>query len=389
MKYFLVVLIVLILIPLPVLAGDEIQINKQIQTGINTITLAPKNYIIENPILLKSNIVLQGNGKVTFTLKPYVRWAVWVPVMSVTSLKNIRVTGINFNMNSDNQTVQPGLGYHNGIYFDYCTNVELDHCSFINGKGDGARFKSSSNLRIHDNTAQRLGHDCIFVIDSNNVTMTNNRVETRTNSGLRDFNTINLVIKNNTITSQQDGNGGYAGIQIEYSKYFENPNLEICNNIMTRTQGPGVQLIAYSDGLSIKKGITVEKNQFLQTGLSTYIVDAGGVSIMGLKGPSILNNVFDGCYNSGIIIESGGEGTVIKNNIITNTLQHIMRTQSGTGSGILNRAGTSFTIDSNCFWNNANGNLYRCPAKNSDSKDPKTHKTTSGWIWKSGKWLIP
>ena len=385
MKYFFVVLIFILLIPLPVLAGDEIQINKQIQAGNGTITLASKNYIIENPILLKSNIVLQGNGKVTFTLKPYVKWALWVPVMSVTSLKNIRVTGINFNMNSDSQTVQPGLGYHNGIYFDYCTNVELDHCSFVNGKGDGARFKSSSNLNIHDNTAKRLGHDCIFVVDCNNVTMTNNQVSTRTNSGLRDWNTVNLIIKNKTITSQQDGNGGYAGIQIEYSKYFDNPNVQICNNVITRTQGPGVQLINYDDGLSIKKGITVEKNQFIQTGLSTYIVDAGGISIMGSKGAIIQNNVLDGCYNAGVIIMSGGEGMVIKNNIITNTLPHIMRTQTGTGVGILNRASTSFLIDSNCFWNNQNGNLYRCSAKNSDLKDPKIHKTTSGWIWKAGK----
>src|SRR5665647_715120 len=179
MKYLLAVLILLILIPFPALAGDEIGINKLIMVGNGTITLAPKNYIIEDPIIMKSNIILQGNSKVTFTLKPAVKWAVWTPVMSGINLKNIRITGISFDMNSDKQTVKYGLGYHNGIYLVNCVNVELDHCSFVNGKGDGARFKTSSNLKIHDNTAKRLGHDCIFVVDCSGVSITNNKVETR------------------------------------------------------------------------------------------------------------------------------------------------------------------------------------------------------------------
>jgi len=384
MKYLLAVLILLILIPFPALAGDEIGINKLIMVGNGTITLAPKNYIIENPIIMKSNIILQGNSKVTFTLKPAVKWAVWTPVMSGINLKNIRITGISFDMNSDKQTVKYGLGYHNGIYLVNCVNVELDHCSFVNGKGDGARFKTSSNLKIHDNTAKRLGHDCIFVVDCSGVSITNNKVETRTNSGIRDWNTVNLIIKGNSITAQQDGYGGYAGMQIEYSKYFANPNVEICNNIMTKTQGPGIQLIAYDKGLQIKKGISIKQNLFLQTGVSTYIPDTGGISIMGLNGVSIINNVFDGCYNDALYV-TGGSAT-IKNNIITNTALHIRSTVGG--YGVYNFYISNLIIDSNGFYNNKKGNLYRITAKNSDFKDPKTHKTTSGWTWKSGKWTL-
>ena len=222
------------------------------------------------------------------------------------------------------------------------------------------------------------------MVDCSGVSITNNKVETRTNSGIRDWNTVNLIIKGNSITAQQDGYGGYAGMQIEYSKYFANPNVEICNNIMTKTQGPGIQLIAYDKGLQIKKGISIKQNLFLQTGVSTYIPDTGGISIMGLNGVSIINNVFDGCYNDALYV-TGGSAT-IKNNIITNTALHIRSTVGG--YGVYNFYISNLIIDSNGFYNNKKGNLYRITAKNSDFKDPKTHKTTSGWTWKSGKWTL-
>ncbi|RPJ75295.1 MAG: hypothetical protein EHM20_09170 [Alphaproteobacteria bacterium] len=388
MKYLIALLILFMLIPFPALAGDEMQINKLIQSGNGIVKLESKNYIIENPIIMKSNTVLLGTGQTTFTLKSGVKWDLWVPVIKGTNLQNIRIAYINLDMNCDNQTVKYGLGYHNGIFLVGCSNVEIDHCSLINGKGDGARFKTCSNLKIHDNRAKRLGHDCIYIVDCKNATIINNKVTTRTNSGIRDWNSINVLIQGNTIDAQQDGYGGYGGMQIEYSKFFDNPKVEICRNIMTNTQGPGIQLIAYGNGLKIKKGINIRQNQFIQTGVSTSIKDAGGISIIGLKGASISNNVGDGCYNAFLVVMSGGESSTVKNNIITNTRPHNIIRPAGTGYGISNRAGTSFIIDSNCFWNNENGDLYKCTAKNSDLKDPKTHTTSSGWKWSSGKWVF-
>jgi hypothetical protein len=387
-KYIVLFLIILVLLPLPALAGDEIKINKLIKNSDGKVQLEGRTYKIENPIVMKSDVTLLGiKGKTKFLLKAGVPWSVWVPVVDGVNLKNCRIAYITFDMNSEKQKVKYGKGYHNGIFLKGCSNIEVDHCSFINGKGDGARFKTCSNLKIHDNTAKLLGHDGIFVVDCKDVKIYNNRITTRTNSGIRDWNSQNVLISKNKIDAQLDGYGGYAGIQIEYSKFFNDPNVEICKNVMTETWGPGAQFIAYDDGLDIDKGITVKQNQFIRTGQSNYIEDTGGISIKGLKGITIANNIGDGCRNSFVFVMSGGENSVIKNNIIANTLPHVEINQPGTGYGVANIAGTSFSAGHNCFWNNENGNTYRINSKNNDFKDPKKHKTSSGWVWNKGKWI--
>ena len=389
LKLFVYLFVLFLLLPLPVLAaGDEVKLNQLIsKSPAGTIKLEARTYNIENPVILKSGVNLIGvSGKTKFLLKAGVPWGTFVPVVDGVNVKTSRIAYITFDMNGDKQTRPYGQGYHNGIFLKGCSNIEVDHCTFINGKGDGARFKTCSNLKIHDNVISRQGHDGIFVVDCKDVNIYNNRITTRTNSGIRNWNSQNVIINKNTIDAQQDGKGGYAGIQIEYSKYFENPNVVITNNVMKKTQGPGVQLIAYSAGANIKKGITISKNQFISTGVSTFISDTGGISFKGLKGATITNNVGDGCYNSFIWVASGGTGSIIKNNIIVNTVPHMKLSQSGTGYGISNRAGSSFLVDYNCFWNNKKGNTYKVTALHSTFKSPFIYKIGYGFYWTGVKW---
>jgi parallel beta-helix repeat protein len=383
--YFLILFV--LLSPLPAIAGDEVAINKKIQASTGVVKLESKTYTIEKPIVMKSGVSLIGTGSTVLFLHDYTNNGMWVPMIGGTNIKNSRISYINFNMNCDRQTVPYADGYHNAIFMSGASGVEVDHCSFINGRGDGARFKFSSGIYIHDNKVSKLGHDGFYVVDCNGVRIINNKVTTRKNAGIRNWNSQNVLISKNTVDSQLDGYGGYPGIQIEYSKYIENPNVAISENILTTTWGPVVKLIAYSSGLSIKKGVAITRNQFLKCGQSTNIADTGGISVSGMKGYTITNNVGDGCRNAFLYVQSGGLGSTVKYNIITNTLPHVRRTQAGSGYGIANVGGTYFVVDSNCFYNNANGNTYKITAKNSDLKDPKTHKTSSGWIWSSSKWI--
>jgi len=340
-------------------AGDETQINQMIKDSSDTVQLEGKTYLIENPIQMKSGVTLQGvAGKTTFLLKENTNWEKWVPLIDGNSLKNVRITGITFDMNSDKQQVPYAEGYHNVMYLKSCSDVEIDSCTFINGRGDGARFKSCTNVTVHDNTARRLGHDGIFVVDCRDVNIYNNKVTTRKNAGIRDWNSVNVRIHENSIDAQLDGKGGYAGIQIEYSKYFENPDIEISNNVLTKTWGPGAQLIAYTKGLEINKGVLIKQNEFLQCGQSNNIVDTGGISIKGLDGAEIIDNVGDGCYNAFVYVSSGGDGTLIKGNTIKNTKPHIEKALAGTGAGIVNSAGSTLEVSGNSFSNNANGDTY-------------------------------
>jgi parallel beta-helix repeat protein len=374
-------------------APTDTDINKLIQSAKvgSTVTLQKTTYNINNPIVLKSGVNINGNGA-TLLLKPYTKWSEWTPVIHGRVVKNVHITNLNLYMNRDKQTAPRGRGYHIGMFFEGGSNIEVDHCSIANGLGDGIRSKSSENLKIHDNTVKHIGHDGIFVVDCKYVDIWNNKVTTNTNAGIREWNTVFLKIRSNTIDSELNGYGGYGAMQIEYSKFYSEPSVVISDNIMRKTWGPGIILFGYDKGVGITKGIIINRNRFLECGYSHSIQDTGGISIQGLKGIVIQNNVADGCYNTFIYLAKGGVGTIVKNNIITSTQSHriviLRRAQNpiGSGYGISNIAGARIIVDSNCFFKNINGNVYRIASKNDDLKDPKTHKTSSGWIWKNGGW---
>lgn len=340
-------------------AGDEVAINKLIQKN-NIVKLEAKTYTIDNPILLKSDLTLKGTpGKTVILLRPNVKWPVWTSMVDGTLCKSVKISGITFDANSDRQTVPYGMGYHNVIFLKGCSNVYISNCIIRNSKGDGIRCKSCSNIDVYNNNICRMGHDGVYFVDSKECRADFNTIETRTNSGIRLWNTINSKIYSNQITSQQDGRGGYAGIQIEYSKLFSNPSIEISSNTLYRTQGPGLQLIAYSQGVKINKGITIKNNRFIQAGVSTFIKDCSGVAVKGISGATITNNVFDSCYGSGILILSGGAGTEITKNTIKNTKKHVRDYKNAEWSGyaIANVTHAKIRIAKNTFSKNVRGNI--------------------------------
>lgn len=345
----------------PALAGDEVYINQHIQSTSGVIKLDAKTYVIDHPIKLDSGTVLQGvPGKTKILLRSRVSWPEWMPVIDAVNVRGARITGVTFDMNCDNQRPPVGKGYHIGVFLKGCSNIEIEHCVFINGKGDGIRCKTCSNIRVHDNNISRMGHDGIYFVDCKECSAEYNTVSTRTNSGIRDWNSVNVKINHNTITSQQDGKGGYAGVQIEFSKAFTSPSVTVSSNTFYRTQGPGVQLISYGQGVKNLQGVYITENTFTNTGVSTYIIDTGGISIKGLNGAVIRGNLFTGCYNAGILVMSGGTGTSITNNIILNTNPHVRsyKYAAWTGFGICNLANARIKTSGNTFSGNYKGNIY-------------------------------
>jgi hypothetical protein len=252
------------------------------------------------------------------------------------------------------------------MFFEGGSNIEVDHCSISNGLGDGIRAKSGENLKFHDNAIKHIGHDGIFVVDCKYVDIWNNKVTTNTNAGIREWNTVFLKIRSNTVDSELNGYGGYGGIQIEYSKFYSEPNVVISDNILRKTWGPGIILFGYSNGAYLTKGILISHNQFLECGYSHSIADTGGISVQGLKGITIEKNTADKCYNAFIFVVKGGVGTIIKYNVIKNTQPHRIfitgRAKNPVGSGyaISNLAGSKLVISGNTFANNKYGNFYKC-----------------------------
>jgi hypothetical protein len=125
---------------------------------------------------------------------------------------------------------------------------------------------------------------------------------------------------------------------------------------------------------------------FYETGQSYNIPSTGGIVNDGFKGTQIYNNIFDGVRNNAFRNQAGGQGTIIKDNVFTNIIQHTAIPQMGTGYAIADLVGANLSVTNNCFYNNENGDVSQTSSFNADFADPKTHQTSSGWTWTGSTW---
>ena len=379
-------------------SGDQDSINLKLQDS-NIVHLPAGTYILTDSIILQSNKVLEGEPGTVITISDNAGWPAWKPLISGTGVQNVTIRGIKFDGNDANQLNTPvwyghsgkedgkrwGQGYYNIIHVIDCDSITVDNCIMCNSLGDGFRVKTSTNIGFFANTCFRLGHDAFYAIDSQNIEAYNNRITTRINSALRLWNVEQARFYNNTIDAQLDSIGGNPGIQIEDNK-GQMTDIEICDNIISKTWGCGIWLISYEKGISNIQGILIHHNLFWQEGQSYNIPYTSGIVNDGVKGTKIYNNVFDGSKNNAFRNQEGGQGTEIKDNIFTNTLPHVAISQSGTGYAIADLVGSDLLISSNCFFNNANGNCFRCSSTGDDLREPKTYQTSSGWTWTGSTW---
>ncbi|MGB9929953.1 MAG: right-handed parallel beta-helix repeat-containing protein [Methanosarcina sp.] len=365
--------------------SDQNYINQKIQQG-GTIHLPAETYVLTDSIILKSDIILEGEPGTIITIPDHAAWPVWKPLVSGTGIRNITIRNLEFDANSGGNSETPhGAGFYNCIHVTDCEDVKVYNCTLHDSLGDGLRTKTSRNIKFYNNCAYQLGHEGFFGIESQGIECFNNRITTRTNSALRVWNSANVKFHDNIIDAQLDAQGGNPGIQIEDSKGSVN-KVEIYNNVLIRTWGAGIWLVAYDAGTSNNQGVSIHHNLFYAVGHSYNIPYTGGVVNDGFKGTRIYNNVFDGALNNAFRNQAGGQGTIIKDNVFTNTAQHAVISQAGTGYGIADLAEAGIFITNNSFYNNENGNLYQANSLNDDLADPKTHQTSSGWTWTGSTW---
>jgi hypothetical protein len=385
MKIFPAFLLFLLLSPCIAGAANQTDINQKLQNG-GIIHLPAGTYVLTDSVILQSNITLEGEPGTIITIPDHSGWPAFKPLISGTGVQNITIRDIEINANSDGNSETPhGAGFYNCIHVTDCSNIQVFNCTFHDSLGDGLRTKTSTNIKFYNNLAYRLGHEGFYGIDSQNIECFNNRITTRTNSALRIWNSAHVRFHDNVIDAQLDSLGGNPGIQIEDSRGLIN-DVEIYNNILIRTWGAGIWLVAYDAGVSNNQGILIHHNLFYEVGQSYDIPYTGGIVNDGFKGTQIYNNVFDGARNNAFRNQAGGQGTTIKDNVITNTAQHTLISQNGTGYGIADLAGAGLSITGNCFYNNQNGNFYQTTSFNDDLADPKTHHTSSGWTWTGSTW---
>jgi hypothetical protein len=396
---------------------DHVQINQALKfvadnPKYTTVHLkGPFTYVIDETLLIGSNTILEGDSTAVIKLANNAGWKTMKPLiqqMNSAGNNNIVVRGFEVNVNHDgNSKVSKGQGYYNVMYFTHCNNVKVYNMYMHDGHGDGVRIKYGENIQLYNNKISKLGHDGFFVSECKNVEVWNNKIVCRTNSGIRIWNSNKVKVHDNVIDSLYYRCTGGPGIQIEKSAGIMD-SIEIYNNILHDTYGPGIWLFNYDKSSSTKemgKNVRIHHNIFYNTGTNTGITWTGGIVTSGFHDTLVENNVFDGAYHAAVVhmypdgyspsYSSKPYTTTLRNNIIVNTQKRI-KSPSGTGYGVVNYlTNHKFVLDNNCLYKNSAGNYKGCTSKsdiyvNPLFVNPKTrdyHLQSVAGHWDGKKWV--
>ena len=389
-------------------AADQKEINEAIREG-DTVYLSG-DFCINDPIILDSDTVLDGQGQTTITLpdnanrlsgseykhaatKGYAK--TMIPMIRANNCKNIEIIGIHFDGNAGGQPdLITGRGFYNFIMPTGCDGISVHDCSGENSLGDFLRPIKCTNIKFYNIEAERLGHEALFAIRSSNIEMYGCKINCRINNAFRIRGSDNAYIHDNYITCTARESAGPGG-QVDVIEKQE-MDVEICNNVFVSTGGPGLWIVGdnnnYDEDLT---DIKIHHNAFLSTGWDGRDWQ-GGVLTSVVHNVNIYNNVFDGCSNAGVVtykvkgLPTGQTGAdfdiTVKDNIITNSKKG-RNTGSGVGYGLSNTLSHSHNIisEGNVLWENAGGNYNKCSG-NDLIQDPKIDPASTGWRWTGSGW---
>ncbi len=363
---------------------DQVEINQALayvaeNPEFSTVHLKGNTtYVISDSILIGSNTVLQGDRTAIVKLEDNADWPVGKPLitqMDSDGVNRVTVKGFQIDGNHDrNEDKKRGQGYYNLIHFLDSKNIDIHGMYMHDGHGDGLKVERSSNIKFYNNKVYKLGHDGLFAIDSQNVEAWNNRINCRTNGGLRVMNSNHVKFHDNVIDSFYHWSAGGSAILIEKTTGVVN-DVEVYNNTINNTYGPGLWLIGYGDSYpkGEAKNVHIYQNTFYDTGTNPSIDWVGGIVTSGFYDTLIENNVFDGVYHGAIInmypssadvdhsvdLSPQGTGykTIVRNNIIVD-IQKRTKDPDDTGYAVINYLPKThtFVLENNCLYNNTGGN---------------------------------
>jgi hypothetical protein len=277
-----------------------------------------------------------------------------------------------------------GQGYHNtfmlgslnNVKFSNAVNCEFYNLGFYNSLGDGIRIEGGTDIRVHDILGKRGGHDIVCLAGVNGGEVSNVNAKLAVNAGVRTRSSKNIKIHDCIL----DGATGIAyspGIQIQSTATnWITDNIEIYNNYIHDTYGPGIWLASNVPGNS---GVNIHNNLILRCGrmpAANNIPGVGGIVYDGMDAISIKNNTIVGCMGYGILagkyqLVSSYKGTAeLSKNIVSGTRKS--RSEGlGSGSAIANLTTTRNTLkcSDNCLWDNST-DLYQVSQTGGIYKDP-------------------
>jgi PKD repeat protein len=401
--------------------NDHIELNKALayidSTGGGTVYLRGANtYWIDATLEMGSNTILTGDPSACIKLVPNAGWDVQVPMIKNKNdvNKNITIKGFKINGNSESQSVSYGKGYYNMMYFVNCTDVTVTGMRLEWGTGDGLKIRNSpynytflTDVKFTDNSVYKLGHDALYVLGMNGITVANNDVYTRTNSAFRLSSSGHAKIYNNVIHSEFSSSSNGPGIEIDKTSGIIgahiSENIEIYNNLFHTLYGSAIWITG-EDADNIVRGKDVYIHHNIMYNVGQYPIDTGysnaAITIGQFNNTRIENNVIDNGGHAGIkyyqYVNSYRMAskftTTVKNNIIINCAKNV-----ATGVWNYDSENHKFILNNNCiYWNTKgayvganiirSGDIYVDPLFVSSATRDYHLKSTAGH-YSSGKWI--
>ena len=400
-------------------SSDQVDINQALNfvagdSNYTTVYLkGPYTYLVDEPIIMHSNIHLTGDTTATVKLidnvahvvddwdqkhgnKPVIAqegaefWegghdytGTWTDAIygdGSSTIENAEIDGFNLEIGRQDGYAT-GKYWYAGMYFFIATNLSIHDMHFSNSYTDMIRIMShsdsilSNGIHIYNIDINTTGHEGIYITRAKNVEIKDNKItHTRTNIGVRLSDCTQVAIHDNTIGNDIHRTpSGYAGIEVR-AKHVQLHHLDIYGNFIYGKAGGIVLRVKGTQNFSgLVTDVHVHHNRLYcifnnTAGSADYL--NGGIHLHGFPNAVIENNVIDGSWKDGIVYEEypgsvgGGYQTIVRNNIIRNS--H--------GFGINDLVGDSskhnFVMEYNDLFNNAAGDYHNAAATTDLHVDP-------------------
>lgn len=373
-------------------------ISKQIQIEYNGTTLEGEG-ADKTVIKLKENANL---GEYNATYDMYIGAPPLIKNMSSAmqnlTFKNFTLDGNKFNqhytINGNRRLVEDGHdNYHGFIITGLNRTNRTKHITFNNMKilntcDDGILTENVKDIKVDNVIFKHIGHSGTYMIYSDNIEVKNSEFLVTVNSGVRFDSSNNIVVQNNRIYGEieKTGNSNF-GIQFTVRDKEDMPfdNVLLEKNVISHTAGAGIAIDA--EDPSNTNNLLIKNNVIYQcgnVGTTSNRRETGGINIKNLNGTTIINNTLVNNIGGGIRI--GGitgfypevpvnktleRTTIIKNNIITHTIEGKNAVSRGYGIDIQDIDVNKVTCSYNILWNNDSGNQVGCEViNNSINENP-------------------